>query len=59
MDDKSKEHLSNVFTGLLGLMKTSDKKTKKELEKMALFFIQMEIEAYKKTEEENGNQAAQ
>jgi len=55
MDNEFQENLSNVFTGLLGLMKTSDKKTKKELEKMALFFIQMEVEAYKKTEEENGN----
>ena len=59
MDDKFQENLRNVFSGLLGLMETSDKKTKKELEKMALFFIQMEIEAHKKREKENGNQDAQ
>ena len=55
MDNEFQENLRNVFSGLLGLMKTSDKETKKELEKMALFFIQMEIEAYKKREKENGN----
>ncbi|MBT7876947.1 MAG: hypothetical protein HN738_02575 [Gammaproteobacteria bacterium] len=55
MDNEFQENLSNVFTGIIGLMKISDKKTKKELEKMALFFIQMEIEEYKKTEKENGN----